>query len=60
MTNTYDDLFNGKRVNWSELDEQGRYDAWSFYYRYTKAPFIYTAFCRYMDQKTSVEQHFAA
>lgn len=55
MTNTYDDLASGKRVNWSELDEQGRYEAWSFYYRSTRAPFGYVPFCDHMDKKTSNE-----
>lgn len=55
MTNTYDDLTQGKRVAWSELDEQGRYEAWSFYYRRTNAPFAYVPFCQHMDTKTSAE-----
>lgn len=56
MTNTFNDLTSGKRVAWSELDEQGRYEAWSFYALRTNAPFAYVPFCNMMDTKTSAEQ----
>src|SRR5690349_13931448 len=56
MNNTYDRLAAGHTVVWSELDEQGRYEAWSFYARNTRAPFAYVPFCEHMDQKTSASQ----
>lgn len=58
MTNTYNDLTSGKRVNWSELDEQGRYEAWSFYYRRTRAPYGYVPFCNFMDHVVSHESAY--
>jgi hypothetical protein len=56
VSNTFNDLSMGKRVSWSELDEQGRYEAWSFYAHHTHAPFAYVPFCNHMDVKTSAEQ----
>lgn len=56
--NTFDALTSGKRVHWSELDEQGKYDAWSFYYKRTRAPYAYVPFCNFMDHVTSSEQPY--
>lgn len=57
--NTYEALSAGKPVVWSQLDEQGRYEAWSFYYTRVLGPFGYVAFCNHMDTKTSAEQNLA-
>lgn len=52
----YETLKEGKSVLWSALDEQGRYDVWSFHIEAGGPPFSFSAFCDLMDTKTSSEQ----